>query len=261
MNYSEIKNMSKGQFYDSDEEQGVGEAEENTLQLQYYSGPCAFQRAVVVADDIGDVLCESLIHQLHLELVGKVNLQNHCLAELYGAHPGGEVDINDRFVLIWIRHKPPVDHMASLCRSLEGFGIHYWFVVDALHCHHFSRNMQDSQLDHIHGLRSITGKSRPSFWESHIPRLESGIMVQGLTANIINWCDVRSDYECAAVIVIRETAFTVEAAQSLEAALVCLEKFLQGYLSGRKLQTPEIRQYRDRRKTDAFLIHTDNLYS
>jgi hypothetical protein len=264
--------MSKGQFYDSDEEESAADAPraswryENVVECDVL----AFGSALVVMNDIGKVMCGSLVSQLQLVVIAKLRLGNEVVTEVYASE---KRENTDGLVLIWNSvNSMPVENVAEWFELVQRYHVQKWVIVDGLSNVHFPNVDVSSAEVGRAGLRVIKGCAASSFDEAvfasvPVPVLEAGVMVQGPCAYIVNHCDVRG-VPCIAVAVIREAAFTVEAARRLELVWSWLESFVgaaRGGVTGSvfksSLERPAVASYAVQRLRDPFLVNTDSLYS
>lgn len=264
--------MSKGQFYDSDEEESAVKDNSSPricwqIQNLGENDTREFDSALLVLNDIGKVLCETIVTQLKLTVIAKMKLSDEVVTEVYAADVND--DQNGEFVLIWNRmNAMPVEFVAAWFDMLcTRYPVKKWLLIDGLSSVNFPDVNISSKDTGVQGLRIIKASSSAILDESlfaavTVPVLEAGVIVQGACAHVVNYCDVRQN-PCVVVCVIRETAFTIEAAQRLELVWSWFDS-----LSSNKesktivlLEKPSSSAYTAQRKRDTFLINTDNLYS
>lgn len=102
-------------------------------------------------------------------------------------------------------------------------------------------------------LRSITTSTTPP---TTFPHLEVGNVVGSLTASIITHCEF-CDIPCVAYVALREAQYTAEAARAFEELLPQLREVLDDPT----VRFPGVEFYRDKRRSDIFLLNTENMYT
>jgi len=255
--------MSKGQFYDSEEEESgdVGLCAKLQFQNVVDKDSLCFDRALLVINDIGKVFCEALIAHLKLGVIAKLTLGNEVVTEIFAdvtksGNSNGFILIVNRVNLL------PVEIISEWFDVVNQYNIKKWFLVDGLSRVNLPHTVMSVSATNANGLRIAKGSSYDVFEETvlssiTVSELESGVIIQGPCAHVVNYCDVRR-IPCVSIFVIRDAAFTVEAAERLELVWKWFECYV-GSLDG--IEKPLKSAYSAQRERDPFLVNTDSLYS
>ena len=218
--------LSKGQYYDSDEEERVISIEINPIE-QVIHGSFEWSTYIdqdvagfIINDSIGNAIATILIKQLNLKKNISLKHNNIIVTDIYSGENGSKYQ---NFVLVWNISNNSMSNNRMIPIELvhtynniimKQFNFNRIYVIDAINICNLATPLKTYKNDC--GLRTIritgSGTGTDCFKLSDIentnincdksivivPKLQENVIVTGLTASLINKADAKS-IPCAVV--------------------------------------------------------------
>jgi hypothetical protein len=95
----------------------------------------------------------------------------------------------------------------------------------------------------------------------NIPLLETGVVVRGLSAALVNLCEAEGIAFVTMLVLRQSVAFCAEEAKKLEILWESISEFISNANNKISLTKPDAAAYLLQHQKDSFLLNTDNLYT
>lgn len=280
--------LSKGQFYDSDEEERAIEINplesilHGSFQWSTYSDQDV--SGFVINDSIGNAIGHELVKQLDLKKIVSLKHNNVVITDVYAGDKGSAMQ---NFVLVWnisnnsmsTNRVIPIELVHSYNNILiEQFHFSRIFVIDAFNVCNLAIPLKTYKNDcalrmicaggsctttstNCFNLAATESQSNSSF--VFVPKLQDNVIVTGLTASLINKADAKA-IACTVIFVMKNsTMYDIETAKKLEYIWASIHNYINFTVPNaiKALKLPSQDDYSKCKNSDVFLFHTDNLYS
>jgi hypothetical protein len=287
---AQFENESRNNFFLTGKSNFLNQTLVSSIQCGDAMAASSAHKALFLLNDISEIIFHNL--QLgsdennngRLQRIGDITLGDSSLTEeavgvvvtefyLFSpssssAPPASDVDVSKRSILVikTRQHSFPLELLSQWLQLVTFPNIQQYYLIDGLSLSKYLapvNHFQSSNTNTSSRLRFLFNnlvESSEMKKYSAIQTLETGNIVDGVSAALIGYCEIHS-LSAILCVVLRETSYSTEAAQALSQIYHQLTEFLEMEpLAGELWKQKSSLLHQRMIKKDQFLFRTSNMF-